>query len=176
MEVSLVGDMCNPASRDVIPLKGCAVHLLKVKRDSKNRTLQYTKSTLVLAAPEDIRELGDITAVPGLQLWSRCSIDGYVSSEGDVEAADGKHHGRWMREITAANVQCQGLRVRIRVDAIEDTEFLEEGVHVQINFAKVMSTFVYCDVDDLSEVVATGMDNTSRPDPNAVTEVCWPPR
>ena len=87
-----------------------------------------------------------------------------------------KSQGKWMREITVANMQCQGLRVRLKVNASEDTEFIEEGVHVHVNFAKVMSSFLYCDVNDLSEVVASGMDNSSRPDPSAVREVRWPSR
>ena len=73
--------------------------------------------------------------MPSLPLWARCSIDGFVLSEGDVEAGDGRIQGTWMREITVATVQSQGLRVKIIINAVDDTEFLEEGQHVQINFA-----------------------------------------
>ena len=117
-----------------------------------------------------------ITAVPTVQIWSRCSIEGFVIFVGDVEVGDGRSQGRWSREITVANAQSHGLRVRIMINDVDDTEFLEGGQHVQISFAEVMSNCLCCDVDDLSEIVATGMDNTTRPNPGSVAEVSWPQR
>ena len=172
----MFGDKCIPVSREVLLLKGCVAGMWKLKWSATNRNLQYTKSTLLQAAPEDSRDLGDasfpltsITAVPALQLWSRVSIEGFVISVGDVEAGDGRSQGRWMREITVANAQSHGLRVRIMINDVDDTEFLEGGQHVQICFTKIISNYLCCDVDDLSEIIATGMDNTTKPDPGSVT-------
>ena len=73
VEVSVVGDKCIPVSREVLLLKGCVVRILKLKWNVTNRNLQYTTSSLLQAAPEDSRDLGDtsfpltsITAVPAL--------------------------------------------------------------------------------------------------------------
>ena len=44
-----------------------------------------------------------IITVPDLPLWSRCSIDGFVCSEGDVESADGKNQGKWARSREGHN-------------------------------------------------------------------------
>ena len=78
VEVSVVCGKCIPVSREVLLLKGCVVRILELKWNVTNRNLQYTKSTLLQAAPEDSRDLGDtsapltsITAVPALQRWSR---------------------------------------------------------------------------------------------------------
>ena len=181
VEVSVVGDKCNQVCREVILLKGCVVRVWKVKWYATNRTLQFTKSTWLQAAPEDSEEFGDTsfpltsaTAVPTVQRWSRCSIEGFVISVGDVEAGDGRLQGRWRREITVANSYGHGLRVKIRINDAYVTEFLEGGRHVQINFAQVMGNSLFCDVDDISEIVATGMDSTTTQHPNSVTEVCWP--
>ena len=64
------------------------------------------------------------------------SIEGFVGALGKVEPADVKQLGRWVRDITVANVQCQGLRVRILHNSEDGTEFFEEGIHVHIKFAK----------------------------------------
>ena len=67
--------------------------------------------------------------------WSRVSIEGFVGTLGEVEPSDGKQVGRLVRDIILANVQCQGLRVRIVHNSEEGTEFLEEGIHLRIKFA-----------------------------------------
>ena len=81
-----------------------------------------------------------------------------------------------MRDITVANAQSHGLRVGIIINDVDGTEFLEGGQHVQISFAKVMSNCLFCVCDDLSDLFATGMDNTTGPNPGTVAEVNRPQR
>ena len=112
VEVSLIGQECHSVSRQVLSLRGSAMQLAKVNWDSSRRILKLTRASVVQAVSEDVHDLGDarfpvtaFTIVTSMEPWSRVSIEGFVGVLGEVEPSDGKQVGRWVRDITLANVQ-----------------------------------------------------------------------
>jgi len=183
VEVSVVGNESFKVLKQVRLMPGHALKVLKVTWNASRQQLQHSPVTELQAAPEcdeqfedasfPLSAFGDLLrATP----WTRISVEGFVLCPGEAgnSRQDTKNVQQWVRDVTIYNMMSQGINLRIVHSDESAMDFLEEGVHIVVKYGKVNgSSGIYADVGDLSQVEATGMDDSMRPDPETVKELSW---